>query len=393
MEIASVEGQQGLDPSYLVVMKELVYFVGHSGTSISYSNGTAEGTNVLFSVADSSVFKQMANLTVMGDTLLFTALLGRVWYFVPGDACELIDCPEGFICYDGECIPPDPCIGVTCPISYECDNGTCVYVDRCADTECGIGEVCYGGACYPTMDVIGPDDICSISCNEGQVCVEGSCFDVVISVDSTELCQDVVCPEGFECYMGECIDFAAVYDTTDLCEGIVCGEEQTCVSGACYDGMLLVLADDLCADVQCGAGEVCYEGACYYNADIIIDSTALCEGVSCDEGEICFSGGCYPIEEDVAQFIGETASTGIVFYPNPSSGLVYFRSDAGIPDLTVNVYNVTGQAVASRTFSEIQPNEEFELTNFIDLPAGMYFIHLSGSISGGQMLYYEGSAY
>lgn len=67
------------------------------------------------------------------------------------DSCEDVDCPEGAICEDGECVPDDPCADVDCPgANEECEDGECVEFDPCEDVSCPDGEICHAGECEPS---------------------------------------------------------------------------------------------------------------------------------------------------------------------------------------------------------------------------------------------------
>jgi cyclophilin family peptidyl-prolyl cis-trans isomerase len=134
----------------------------------------------------------------------------------PADPCEGVECPDGQMCDNGECI--DPCEGVECPDGQICVNGECVD-DPCEGVECPDGQVCANGECVDPCD--------GVECPDGQVCVDGVCVDP---------CDGVECPDGQICVNGECVD--------DPCESLECPDGQVCVNGECVEQLGADAGDD-----------------------------------------------------------------------------------------------------------------------------------------------------
>ncbi len=121
-------------------------------------------------------------------------------------ACQDVDCAQGQICRNGDCV--DPCQGVICPYAQECRAGRCV--DPCAGVSCGENQACVEGACLTTCECSG--------CPAGEFCdlVQKQCLDTA--------CDRVSCDEGTHCEAGTCVDD---------CEGSVCPLGQECQLSVC----------------------------------------------------------------------------------------------------------------------------------------------------------------
>ena len=116
------------------------------------------------------------------------------------------------LCTDNTCDDGDACNGVeTC----DADTGDCV--DGTA-VECAEGEICVDGDCVP-------DGLC-----DGNTCDDGDACNGVETCDlATGDCVDgtpVECAEGETCVDGDCV-------AVDPCEGIICADCEECVEGVC----------------------------------------------------------------------------------------------------------------------------------------------------------------
>ena len=75
------------------------------------------------------------------------------------DPCAGVECKEGEICIDGECVG-DPCAGVMCDEGYiaKVVDGSCDCVaDPCYGVVCPPGFTCVNGVCVPDKPVITPE--------------------------------------------------------------------------------------------------------------------------------------------------------------------------------------------------------------------------------------------
>ncbi len=98
-----------------------------------------------------------------------------------------VDCPDGFVCEDGDCVEPDTVL-------------------------CGNGVIDDGEACDPKAEGGCPET--SDQCDQSDKClimgVSGSATDCSASCTSAP----VECPEGEICLGGDCV----VKDATTSCE-------------------------------------------------------------------------------------------------------------------------------------------------------------------------------
>lgn len=176
------------------------------------------------------------------------------------DSCFEVECKEGEICQNGECI--DPCGAMVCPDGWICKNGACLdgtcYVIKCED-----GKVCKENQCVvdPCKDVI---------CQDKEFCREGSCI---------KSCYGVKCEAGKRCVDGVCIE--------DKCYGIKCNNGEICVEGKCVE--------DRCWDIMCPWGRRCIDGDC-------VDDP--CFRIKCPEPSVCFDSQCIDEKEIPTQDAG-----------------------------------------------------------------------------------------
>ena len=228
----------------------------------------------------------------------------------PDDPCKGVECPEGEICKDGECVPdPDfnPCEGVECPEGEICEDGQCVEdpnYDLCKDVECPDGSTGAG----PAQCVEG-DCICD---DENAIIIGGEC----------------VCGNGFEWDEENeiCIPNGTSTPPPDIeedpCFGVVCTPPQECVEGECVcpEGTELInglcLDPDPCLGVLCPPNAECVDGICTCLPGYVVDDKGNCvmaETPGCDPPEDCCpansticvqagsglgGGGCFTLNQD-----------------------------------------------------------------------------------------------
>jgi MYXO-CTERM domain-containing protein len=95
--------------------------------------------------------------------------------------CLQTSCGVGEVCQDGACVA-DPCAQVRCASGEACEAGQCV--DACETMQCVNGFLCRQGQCV--------EDRCfNVVCAAGQSCVEGNCV--------FEACVGVTCEAGEQC--------------------------------------------------------------------------------------------------------------------------------------------------------------------------------------------------
>jgi MYXO-CTERM domain-containing protein len=212
--------------------------------------------------------------------------------FEGGDAM----CPEGRICFDGECRRPcegnectdagtfcnadfdlcvPPCAGVDCEFGLSCQENSGMCVNECEGVECPGGEECFEGACVPQGCV-------GTGCADGSVCNGVECI--------PDPCAAAACEPGFFCRGGQCIPscarracprLQACVDGTcveDDCGGVVCPDGQACVgAGEC--------GADPCAGVACAGDQRCVDGQCTFDD---------CANIVCPPGQLCEVQGGAP---------------------------------------------------------------------------------------------------
>ncbi len=160
--------------------------------------------------------------------------------------CEAVPCEDGLSCdfASGEC--RDLCAAVDCPQGEVCREGECL-ADDCRVLGCDDGLVCIGEVCE--------DDPCAeVECEAGNFCRGGACV---------RSCAQIACAGDEVCVDGECV--------ADPCNGVACGDGEACVEGECAP-------EDACAEVRCAAYEFCQGGACVGDP---------CQGVRCPPGAEC----------------------------------------------------------------------------------------------------------
>jgi hypothetical protein len=195
---------------------------------------------------------------------------------VPGE----FPCPGGFICDTtknpptGLCIP-DSCVKANCPMGQLCKvdsqgNATCV--DPCKTVSCPTGYQCEMGACVESS--------CrNFGCMPGQKCVgsPGTCV--------PDPCYMVTCPEGQFCdAMGQCVAPCTTCMKGEICSGGQCVPDP-CVSHPCPVGQACAImqgvamcVEDQCTGVGCNVGLTCCQGMCV--ADPCLD-------LQCPSGTVC----------------------------------------------------------------------------------------------------------
>jgi len=119
------------------------------------------------------------------------------------------DCPEGYVCEDGECVPEPECrTDSDCPEGYECKNGECVPEElECTDdAHCADDEYCEDNECKPVTGQCGyaqDHEWVTYACGR-----EAGCPD---------------CPEGKVCENRKCVATGL-----DCPESVFVGTEETC---------------------------------------------------------------------------------------------------------------------------------------------------------------------
>jgi len=159
----------------------------------------------------------------------------NIIYTTLQNACYNIDCPEGYFCFDGQCISsdnahgaadPDPCEDVWCPIREVCYDGNCYdpcvfdpksceppEADPCEDVICPIGLVCYQGSCYN-------------SCSDGQNVQPEICNDYADPCDNATVPPGYICSNGT--FLPESPNATDAWKDTDLCSMIRCAPGESC---------------------------------------------------------------------------------------------------------------------------------------------------------------------
>jgi len=119
------------------------------------------------------------------------------------------DCPEGYVCEDGECVPEPECVDdKDCPEGYECKNGECVpeELECTEDSHCADDEYCEDNECKPVTGQCGyaeDHEWVTYACGR-----EAGCPD---------------CPEGLVCENRKCVATGL-----DCPESVFVGTEETC---------------------------------------------------------------------------------------------------------------------------------------------------------------------
>jgi len=164
-------------------------------------------------------------------------------------------CPDGEICYHGQCQPHCSRGEFPCPGASVCDDASGLCLDPlCVGKQCASGQACIAGVCSAPCD--------GVTCPKGQICLADACVD---------LCENVKCATGQVCQNGACTSGCAA------CGGLACTGAEKCdeATGECVDPS---------CGKTCSKGYQCLQGACVDNC-----STA---GVRCPGGAICKAGAC-----------------------------------------------------------------------------------------------------
>lgn len=167
-----------------------------------------------------------------------------------------IECPDGKVCKDGECV---------CPIPYVLNplTGKCELQDECSDdADCGECQTCILGKCQPVQCPVGLQPFF----------VNGKCECVPECADQT--CNNGAdCGENCGCLDGKCVPCTVLSCLDEAsceaalgckCNGDKCGPVDNCNQDC---------SDSPCLDANC----TCYNGKC-----------VNCENFPCTDEE----GGC-----------------------------------------------------------------------------------------------------
>lgn len=191
---------------------------------------------------------------------------------VPQGCTTDTECPDCFICYQGQCIPRE------CPEGYICVDDDCKKECDCSDATCGVSEACvaadankcYCKPCEGTC-VTGAD------CGEGCTCVNGECVPNPCKGSCT---NGTDCGPDCGCQDGECVPCADASCANDDCTSILgCG----CLGNGCGD--VGGCSGGCSSSYDCGPGCTCYEGEC-----------VACANFSCETSECVSRPGCACID-------------------------------------------------------------------------------------------------
>ena len=194
------------------------------------------------------------------------------------DGCQDLSCPTGFLCKvndQGMAACVDPCLGVNCTAGFKCSQGVCVD-DSCVTFGCPSGQRCTGSPpmceADPCFNVVcgvgeycnGKGDCvvnCPQTCMKGDVCINGMC--------ESDPCKGVGCPAGQVCTaqqgVGVCVE--------DRCLA-GCRDGQTCCGGMCVE--------DSCRGLLCPTNSMCaLDATC----------TAVCQTQAGGKDQVVGAGG------------------------------------------------------------------------------------------------------
>lgn len=213
----------------------------------------------------------------------------RVCQLVSEPGCETVDCEEGYVCVDGDCVPVAPPPDGDGDSDLDGDGDVDVDSDGNVDSESAVdSEVAPDGSndgdvdedgCEPgttercsfcgtgwgttVCDETGRWGPCEGSCGPRQTCCEDACVDT----DSDELnCGTCgyVCPSATpDCCRGGCVDTETDLRHCGEC-GTICGIGlmPACCDSRCYN---LFDDEDHCGscDISCIPGtQTCNSGTC-----------------------------------------------------------------------------------------------------------------------------------
>ncbi len=205
------------------------------------------------------------------------------WQYCNGgecaDSCHMMDCQQGYICTQGECIPDGTACEANedCPPNQQCLAGECgpidtcdawwegYYTDRGGNCVYGSGSGCDNPFPYATLEAcqnangtLCPDDPfaendgarfapipAEIVCEYGEECCCGECYPSLVCTSTGD--GDWACYNTDACMVPSCGDCEANSD---------CNEGYICLDGTCTDA---------CATIRCAAGFSCSEGECIPN--------------------------------------------------------------------------------------------------------------------------------
>ena len=81
--------------------------------------------------------------------------------------CDGVDCPQGTLCRDGDCVPRQPCEDIVCPANHTCMRE----LDRCV-YDCNLGGCPEGMPCITSS---GRGNFCAHRCREDAQCGGAAC--------------------------------------------------------------------------------------------------------------------------------------------------------------------------------------------------------------------------
>jgi hypothetical protein len=229
-----------------------------------------------------------------------------------GPECEMnVDCDDGFVCENFECVPD-----VECNENDDCDTGEICNDNVCVsdpnlfcntgacDDDPGLRGQCVDAFLLCLANNIDEDECIAVSllicnpectvnedCDTGEICVDNVCVpDLECTMnedcDTGEICVDNVCVPDLECTMNEeceiveiCNDNVCVSDPDIFCDEGLCATEPA-LRAECVQTFLLCLEenpdinDDECVlasllicrecttNEGCSAGETCVDNIC-----------------------------------------------------------------------------------------------------------------------------------
>lgn len=229
-------------------------------------------------------------------------------YYCDGNriADEDIPCPEGYLCYDGQCEELscyDSDEGKVASVAGSIRYGNDEYSDTCLDEGTVKEYYCDGG--------ISEEEI---SCSSTQECKNGRCVEVAQCSDSDQGIDEYIkgtVTYGTAVYTDSCLSYNVVYEY--YCEGgeakqkqIVCPEGMDCEDGYCVEG-----PERECEDTDGGKSTHRKGTITYWIGDAIFEETDKCYGqdsvlevwctadggkgfgiIECDSDEWCEDGEC-----------------------------------------------------------------------------------------------------